>query len=72
MIVVAHLLRDEMPSVVKIAEYVLVQALVPEPCVERLAKRILRRLARCDVMPLNAHVLRPGDNGDAGEFRTIV
>jgi len=41
----------------------LVQALVAQATVEALDEAILHRLARCNVVPLDATLLLPGQNG---------
>ena len=50
----------------------LVQQLVAQAAVERLDKRILLRLARVDVMPLNTMLLCPVQNGATGELGAVT
>src|ERR1700712_935772 len=49
-------------------EQVLVQALVAQATIERFHKTILLWLSGCDVMPLDARVLTPGQNSVTGQF----
>jgi hypothetical protein len=51
---------------------VLVQALVAQATIEALNEAVLLRLARSDVMPLDAGVLAPGENGVTGQFGSVV
>jgi len=50
----------------------LVQKLVPQPAIKALHECVLLRLAWCDVVPADACILRPTQDGDAGEFGPIV
>ncbi len=50
----------------------LVQALVPEPCIECFDEGVLRGLSRCDVMPGNLERPAPFQDRHAGEFRAVI
>src|SRR5690242_8630909 len=54
------------------AEEGLVQQLVPEPAVEALDQGVLLRLARGDVVPLDASVLTPPQDRHAGQLGAVV
>lgn len=71
-IIIADAFADDMPRVIEIAEQILIQTLIPEPAVECLTEGILRRLAGRDVMPLKASVLRPAEDGAAGQLGAVV
>lgn len=49
-----------------------IEALVPEAAVEAFDKSILHWLAWLDVMPVDAGLLAPFENGHAGEFGSVV
>ena len=49
-----------------------VQALIPEPAVEALDERILRRFARLDQLELHAMLAGPLVQCLAGKFRPLV
>jgi hypothetical protein len=49
-----------------------VQLLVSQATVEAFDEPVLRRLAGCDVMPLNMCLIAPVQNGIAGEFRAVI
>ena len=53
-------------------EQVLVEAFVPKPPVEALDEGVLHRLARLDVVPLDAVILRPFQDGVRGELRPLA
>ena len=53
-------------------EQVLVQALVAQATIERCHKAILLRLARGNVVPLDAGVLALGENSMTGQLGAIV
>lgn len=53
-------------------EDLFVQAFIPQTAVEGLDVAILLRLARIDVMPLDLVVVRPLQDGLAGELGAIV
>jgi len=53
-------------------EQVLVQAFVTQATIERFHEAVLLRLARSDVLPFDAGVLAPGQNGMTGQFGTVV
>src|SRR5581483_6336555 len=59
-------------SVGQRCEQRLVEALVPEPADEALHEGVLLRLARRDVMPLDAARLRPLQDCHAGQLRAVV
>lgn len=72
MIVIVLPERKSSPSVSEAREHFLVQELVTEPAVERLDEGVLRRLAGRDVMPGNAAVVLPLEDGSAGQFCSVV
>ena len=53
-------------------EQMLVQALVTQPADEALGKAILHRLARRDVMPVNAALLLPGQDRVRGQLGAVA
>ena len=53
-------------------EHMLVQALIPQLAIEALHEAVLLRLARRDVVPLDAIPLRPLEHGVAGKLRAVV
>ena len=54
---------DDLTGLVEVSEQVFVEALVAQATVEALNKSILHRFARCDVVPLDAQFLLPGQYG---------
>ena len=63
---------DRRARVVQPDEPVLVEALVPQPAVERFHERILRRLSWCDVVPFDPSVLHPFQDRVTGQLRAVV
>ena len=63
---------NQRPRLSQRAKEMLIQAFIPQPADEALHKGILRRLARCDVMPVDPGLLRPLENGMIGQFGTVV
>lgn len=63
---------DEAASFAKPVEQVLVEALVPQPAVERLHEPILRRLSGCDVVPLDPGLFHPFQDRMTGQLRAVV
>ena len=59
---------DDPPDLGDRGEDVLVEALVTEPAVEAFDEGILHRLARGDVVPLDAPLGRPAQHGIAGQL----
>jgi transposase InsO family protein len=57
---------EDLAGVAERAEQMLVQALVAEPADEALRERVLHRLARRDVVPLDRMVLGPGEDRPRG------
>ena len=53
-------------------EQVFVQTLVAQATIERFYKAILLRLPRGNVVPLDAGVLTPGEDGVTGQFGAVV
>src|ERR1700731_1471334 len=49
-----------------------VQQLVTLPAVEALAEAVLRRLTRGDVVPIDAVLGTPGEDGIRGEFGPMI
>lgn len=72
LIVVADSFSDQMASMAEVAKDVLIETLVAEAAVERLAERVLRGLARRNVMPFKASILRPAEDGVAGQLRAVT
>ena len=60
------------PRVGQRGEQRLVEAFVAQAAVEALDEAVPRRLARCDVMPLDLALLRPAQERRRGQFDTIV
>jgi hypothetical protein len=74
---VEKILLDACPAPVgccnsELGEQVLVQALVAQATIERFDEAVLLRLPRGDVVPLDAGVLTPGEDGMTGQFGAIV
>lgn len=70
--VVVHAPRvDLLPRVRRVAEVLLVQALVPQLAVEAFALAVLRRLARRDPMQLDATLVGPLVERLRGEFKSL-
>lgn len=57
---------------VEVAEQRLVEEFVPHSPVEGLAEAVLHRTTRRDVVPLDADLLRPEQDGVRGELRSVV
>lgn len=53
-------------------EQVLVQALIAQATIERFHEAVLLRLAGRDLVPLDAGVMAPGEDGMAGQFGPVV
>ena len=62
-------LGDGAADVVEAKEQALIQQLVAHPAIEALDIPVLHRLARRDVVPFDAMILRPGEDGVRGELR---
>ena len=58
---------DGASGVAEAEEQALVQQLVAHPAVEGFGIAILHRLARCDLVPFDAMILRPGEDRVRGE-----
>ena len=56
----------------EVPKEVLVQTFIPEPTIEGFAERVLGRLARGNVMPVEIMVLSPAENGIRSELRAVV
>lgn len=63
---------DDLTGLVEVSEQVFVEALVAQATVEALNKSILHRFARCDVVPLDAQFLLPGQYGVRRELGAVV
>lgn len=72
LVVVAPPRTDHLAGLDERREAVLVEALVAEFAVEALNKAVLHGTARRDQQVLDAVLLRPGDEGPAGELRAVV
>ena len=72
LVVVAAPLGEDVAGLSQRREPVLVEALVPELAVEALDVAVLHGSARLDQQVLDAVLLRPCDEGPAGELRTVV
>lgn len=57
---------------IEIAKQVFVQASVTHATVKGLAKSVLGRFSRLDIMPLNFSFLGPGENGVRGHLSPVV
>ena len=71
-VVVAPPARNLLARVAQRQEPVLVEALIPEPAVETLYVRILRRAARIVQNMPDAMRLRPCHECAAGKFRALI
>ncbi len=58
--------RDLDPGMSKAEEQRLVQQFIADATIEALSEAVLHRLARCDVMPLLAHLPGPCQDRIAG------
>lgn len=63
---------DDLPGRWQAVEQVFVETLIADPAVEAFDKGILGRLARRDVVPFNAAVLLPRENGARRQLRAVV
>ena len=54
---------DDLARLFEAGEQVLVEAFVAQAAVEAFDKAILHRFARCDVVPFDATLLLPGQDG---------
>lgn len=72
LVVVPPPIGDYLASLGQRCEPVLVEAFIAELAVEALDVAVLHGLAGFDQDVFDAMLLRPGDEGAAGEFRTIV
>ena len=50
----------------------LVETFVAQPADEAFDERVLHRSARRDVVPINACILRPSQDGMAGQFGAVI
>ena len=66
MIVVGFPGRDDPPCVGKVVEQVLIQAFVAQPSVEALDEAVLHWFSGCDVMPFDAALISPFEDGVGG------
>src|ERR1700746_74829 len=64
--------RQNLASMGKRCEQCLVQTFIAQPAEEGFHERILLRLARGNVMPLDLHLLRPAQDRLARQLGTIV
>jgi methylase of polypeptide subunit release factors len=71
-------MRYPQPSVRQLARFIqrrehcLIRQLIPEPGVEALDERVLLRLSRRDLVPLDLVFLRPAQDRHAGELGPII
>ena len=72
LVVVTPPVGDDVAGLGERDEPMLVEALVAELAVEAFDVAVLRRAARFDQDVLDAVLLRPGDEGAAGELRPVV
>lgn len=63
---------DDLPGMTVTGKQMLIETLVPEPAVEALDEAILHRLARRDVVPLDAALLLPFEHRVAGQLRSVI
>ena len=63
---------DLLSSMAEAEEQAFVQQFVAHPPVEGFHKPVLGRLARRDVVPVDAMILRPGQDGGGRELRAVV
>lgn len=71
-VVVADPAGDQLPGVAEVAEQRLVETLIAELAVVGFAESVLRRLARCDVVPVEASLLRLRQHCVRSELRPII
>ena len=71
-IVVVTPALDDLAGMAVAAEAVLVQAFVAQPAIEALNEAVLHRLARGDVMPLDAAVLLPPKDRIRGPLGAVI
>lgn len=71
-IVVVDSFRDGAAGVIKAEEQALDQEFITHPAVEPLDEAVLHRIAGRDVVPLDAMILRPGEDGVRGELGAVV
>src|SRR3954468_7845584 len=62
-VVVVDPIRDAASGVIEAEEQGFIEKLISHPAVETLAKAVLHGLARCDEVPGDVVLLRPGQHG---------
>ncbi len=72
MVVVVLPEADLLPGISQAREQHLVEELVAEAAVEALDEAVLHRLARRDVVPVDASPLAPGEDCHRGQLRPVV
>jgi hypothetical protein len=63
---------EQLSGVGEVLEYLLVQELVAKPADEALDESVLLRLARHDVVPVEAGAVGPRQDSARGQLRTII
>src|SRR5215475_10567751 len=63
---------DDPAGLGEIGEQVLVEAFVAQPAVERFDEAVLARLAGRDVVPFDAMVLLPAEDGTRGQLGAVA
>ena len=64
--------RQLAPGISQAVEQFLIEEFIAQAAVERFDKRVLLRLARVDVVPLDLVLTRPPQDRLAGELGTVV
>src|SRR4051812_43249941 len=71
-IIVVPPVVDDLAGMAVAGEQVLVEAFVSEPPIEAFHEAVLHGFPRRDVMPFDAAILLPSEDGIAGQLGTVV
>src|SRR5579883_3464587 len=71
-VVIVHPGADGAARMIETEEQALIQQLVTHPAVEALDEGVLRRPARSDVMPVDAMLGAPGEDGVRGQLGPVI
>jgi len=63
---------EDHPCMAQGGEQRFVETFIPQPAVEAFAEAVLLRLARRDVVPGDASLLRPAQDGHRGQLGAVV
>ena len=72
MVVVMSPTPEDHPGVSECIEHFFIQALVAQLAVEALDKAVLLRLSWCDVVPGDAGLILPFEDGATSQFSAVV